>query len=220
MTCYMTKYHSQKQEIIHLLQRLSLILEEASKGKVSTDEITPERLLWEIYNKIFTLIVSCESCIRLKDSLVSHLVARYTYELLIVFAYIFQDKDSRSERVDKFLNFNQFKTPERKWTKVEYSQMINGLPDGERFSMHKSLYRKLSNFAHPTMDSFLLNRRGPDVELLLILNTVLLTLGAMFEIVDICIKEKLYFDESTDLSLEINSLRFETDRIMKELVST
>lgn len=204
-------------ETIISLQELSKALEKATKDKLSTNELTPERLLWEIYNKIFTILITCENCITSKDSLTAHLIARYTYELLIIFAYIFQDKTARLERAKKFLEFNQFQTLERKWTKVEYKQMIEALPDGSRFSIHSDHYRRLSNFAHPTMDSFMLNRRGNEIELRMIVNTVLLTLSTILEIIKICIEDKLYFDptQEEELLKEMKRIYDKTDNLMK-----
>lgn len=213
----MFRYIKQNRETIALLQKFSAVLENASAGKLSTNDITPERLLWEIYNKIFTILVTCENCITFKDSLTSHLVARYAYEMLIISAYIFQDKTQTAERASKFLEFNQFQSEERKWTKVDYASMIDGLPDKNRFSLHRDHYRRLSNFAHPTMDSFLLNRRGGDAEFLMILNTVLLTIGTILELVRITLEEALYFENKTELMIEIGHITTRADGLMKEL---
>ncbi len=213
----MFRYAKQSADTIQLLNRFSSALEKAAAGKLSTNEITPERLMWEIYNKVFNILVICENCITFKDSLTSHLVARYTYEMLIVSAYIFQDKTETTERVRKFLEFNQFQSQERKWTKVDYASIVEALPDNSRFSSHKDHYRRLSNFAHPTMDSFLLNRRGNDAEFLQMLNTVLLTIGTILELVKITIEEDLYFENKTELMIETAYITAKADELMKEL---
>lgn len=209
---------SQKRsgDTITLLHKLSKELENACSGKVSTGDITPERLLWEIFNKVFTILVTCENALITKDSLTAHLVARYTYEMLIVFAYIFLDKSKTQERAKQFLQFNQFKNTERMWTDKTYAQMLDSLPSNSRFTTHKKHYRNLSNFAHPTMDSFLLNRRGQRVEFLMMIGTILLTVATVLEIIRICFEENLYFDEEKRAIIDLAGLSFETDRLMTE----
>lgn len=213
----MDQYSKQAQQVIKLLRQLSINLEHASKGKLSTNDKTPERLLWEIFNKIFSILVICENSVLKKDSLTIHLIARYSYEILIVFAYIFFDNSKMQERAEQFISFNQFKNTNRKWTDKTYAQMLESIPNGSRFAMHKKHYRNLSNFAHPTMDSFLLNRRGDDNEFHMILNTVLLTIGTILEIIKICIDENLHFNNKQKGILDIENISTTTDRIMKEL---
>ena len=99
-------HSKQNQETIALLQRLFRELENASKGKLSTNDKTPDRLLWEIFNKVFTILVTCENGLLTKDSLTIHLVARYSYEMLIVFAYIVLDK-SKNARTSRTIYFIQ-----------------------------------------------------------------------------------------------------------------
>jgi len=210
----------QKGETIVLIQTLFNQLEDASRGKLSTNDITPDRLLWEIYNKIFSILVTCENCITFKDSLSAHLVARYTYEMLVVFVYIFLDKPKTPERMQKFLTFNQFKEEKRAWTDKTFAQMLEEIPEKDRFSLHKKHYRNLSNFAHPTLDSFLLNRRGDEYEFSMILNTVLLTFVTALEIVKICLEKDLYFSKDEKLKIDIESLHAEADRLMNNLKST
>jgi len=210
-------YPQQTQETIALLKKLSSELEAASKDKLSTNEKTPERLLWEIFNKVFTILVICENGLLTKDSLTIHLVARYSYEMLIVFAYVFLDKSNREERAKQFISFNQFTNTDRMWTDKTYSQMLESLPDKTRFATHKKHYRNLSNFAHPTMDSFMLNRRGDQNEFLVNLGTVLLTLGTILEIVKICFEEKLYFNDEQRKLLNIVDISTKVDRLMKNL---
>jgi hypothetical protein len=156
----MQQYSLQVDKTIILLRKLFKELEAVSTGKLSSNDITPERLLWEVFNKIFSILVTLENSLRFKDSLSNHLVARYTYEMLIIFAYVFTDKNLTQERATKFLSFNQFQNVERKWTDLDLTSMINSLPDNSRFNLHKGHYRNLCNFAHPSMDSFMLNRRG------------------------------------------------------------
>ena len=59
-------YNKQTRETVALLQQLSKELENASRGKLSTNDITPDRLLWEIINKIFSILVTCENGLHLK----------------------------------------------------------------------------------------------------------------------------------------------------------
>lgn len=122
-------YPKQTQETIMLLRQLSKELGNASKGKLSTADKTPERLLWEIFNKIFSILVTCENGLLTKDSLTIHLIARYAYEMLIVFAYVFLDKSKTQERAEKFISFNQFKNEDRRWTDKTYAQMLESIPD-------------------------------------------------------------------------------------------
>mgnify|MGYP001566146289 CR=1 FL=1 len=211
------EYIKQSNETIALLRRLFKELENASAGRLSTNDITPDRLLWEIFNKVFTILVTCENSLNTKDSLTAHLVARYTYEMLIVFAYIFLDKSKTQERTEQFLKFNQFKNTERAWTGKTYAQMFESIPDKTRFLIHKTHYRNLSNFAHPTMDSFLLNRRGQQSEFLMMLSTILLTLRTILEIINICFEENLYFDEKQKAMLNIVIISSVAEKLMKEL---
>jgi hypothetical protein len=212
-------YPKQTKEAVALLQRLSKELEIASKGKLSTNDKTPDRLLWEIFNKIFTILVTCENALLTKDSLTVHLIARYSYEMLIVFAYVFLDKSKTQERAEQFILFNQFKNTDRMWTDKTYAQMLEALPDKTRFAIHKTHYRNLSNFAHPTMDSFMLNRRGDQSEFLMNLSTLLLTLGTVLEIVRICFEEHLHFTDGEQKLINIAEITTEADQLMKNLRS-
>ncbi len=206
-----------KEDALALLDKLFRELEVASKGKLSTNEITPDRLLWEIINKIFSILVTCENCLRSKDSLAIHLIARYTYEMLIVFAYIFLNRPDTGEMAKQFTRFNQFKSDKRKWTDETIAHMAENIPNKERFANHKEHYRNLSNFAHPTMDSFLLNRRGDISEFSMILNTLLLTVRYILGIIAICFEVNLYFDDQQKKKINLASISSEAERIMKEL---
>lgn len=210
-------HSKQTQETIVLLQRLFRELKNASKGKLSTNDKTPDRLLWEIFNKVFTILVICENGLLTKDSLTIHLVARYAYEMLIVSAYIFLDKSKTQERAEKFISFSQFKTTDRMWTDKTYAQMLDSIPDKTRFTIHKTHYRNLSNFAHPTMDSFMLNRRGTQSEFFMNLSTVLLTLSTILEIIKICFEEKLYFNEEQWKLLNFADMSERVGELMKNL---
>ncbi len=211
------QFPNQVSKTVALLQLFSHNLEAAMAGKVSTADITPDRLLWEIFNKVFTILVTCENCLNFKDSLSVHLVARYTYEMLVVFAYIFLEKSRTQERVDQFLNFSQFKSTERMWTDKTFKQMLDSIPDKTRFAIHSKHYRNLSNFAHPTMDSFLLNRRGDVYEFSMILSTVLLTLGTILEIARTCVQEDLYFNEEQKKMLKLEATQLMAQQIMDEV---
>lgn len=210
-------YSDQKEKTIILLQRLYKDLEKLNNGRKSTNDITPERLWWEIFNKIFTILITCENCLNSKDSLVSHLIARYTYEILIISEYIFSDDKNVQEKTEKFLNFNQFSNFERQWTKINYSQMIESIPDSVLSSSHKGHYRLLCNYAHPSMDSFMLNRRGEKSEYLVTINTVLLTIASILEIIKICFKKSDHFDQKEKELFNIDALSEETYSLLKEL---
>lgn len=213
------KYDKQIKESLALLQRLSGELQKACNGKLSTNDITPNRLLWEIFNKIFSILVICENCLIAKDSLTIHLVARYTYEMLIVFAYIFQGKSvaDKKKEAEQFIRFNQFTNNKRKWTDKTLAEMIKSIPNSQRFTTHSNHYRNLSNFAHPSMDSFMLNRKGKDYEISMILGTTLLTIGTILEIIKICFEENLYFDDQHKNMLNFEAISSNMGRLMKEL---
>ena len=213
----MEKYHKQIQDTVKLLRDLSKELEEASKGKLSTNDTTPERLLWEIFNKVFNILVILENGLLTKDSLTIHLVARYSYEMLVVFAYIFLDKSETQKRAQEFTQFDQFKNLKRMWTDKTFSQMVEAIPNDSRFKIHKQHYRNLSNFAHPTMDSFRLNRRGDQSEFLMIFGTLLLTVGTILEIIKICFEENLHFTEVERKKINLKNFHTKTEQIMKEL---
>jgi len=213
----MQAYQEHIKKTVSLLEKLFSELELASKGKLSTDEITTERFLWEIFNKIFNTLVILENCLKFKDSLTAHLTARYVYEMLIIFAYIVDDRDASQEKARKFLSFNQFKNSERKWTDLDLARMIDELQDSSRFELHKKHYRHLCNFAHPSMDSFMLNRRGDSSEFHMILITVLLTVGTMIEIAKICLEEDLYFTETKRATTQLVQISSEADFLMKTL---
>jgi len=213
----MEKYHEQIQDTVKLLRNLSKELEEASNGKLSTNDTTPERLLWEIFNKIFNILVILENSLLAKDSLTIHLVARYSYEMLIVFAYIFLDKSETQTRAQEFTQFNQFKDSKRMWTDKTFSQMVEAIPNDSRFKIHKRHYRNLSNFAHPTMDSFQLNRRGDQNEFLMIFGTLLLTVGTILEITKICFEENLHFTETEKKKVNLTNFYTKTNQIMEDL---
>jgi len=211
------RYQKHINETIGLLRQLSKELQLACKGKVSTNDITPDRLLWHIFNKIFSILVICENGLLMKDSLTIHLIARYSYEVLIIFAYIFLDKSKIQERVGEFLTFTQFKSTKQKWTDKTYAKMLEEIPNNTRFSTHKRHYRNLSNFAHPNMDSFLLNCKGEDYEISMILSTTLLTIGTILEIIKICFEENLYFDDQRRKMLNLTAVSSNVSRLMKEL---
>lgn len=213
----MHEYLKQKEETIALLKRFSSDLEKLSEGKISTNDVTPERLWWEIFNKIFAVLVTCENCLVTKDSLASHLIARYTYEMLIISGYIFLDDNTIQKKIEQFVNFTQFKNTKRKWTDKTYAKMIEEIPDNTRFSFHKKHYRNLCNFAHPTMDSFLLNRRGDKSEFFMTLNAVLLTIVTILEIIKICFEKNLYFSTEQKVMFDIPAIATEANRLMKEL---
>lgn len=130
--------------------------------------------------------------------------------MLIVIAYIFIDKSKSSERVKQFLNFRQFEASQRKWDNKDYAAMIASLPDNERFHLHKRHYRNLSNFAHPTIDSFLLNRCGEQAEFEMIPGTSLLTLGTLLEIVKICFQNSNYFNEEERNQIGLDDLTMQS----------
>jgi len=213
------KYSKQVKKTLKLLQQISEELERACEGKLSTDDITPDRLLWEIFNKIFSILVICKNCLLQKDSLTTHLVSRYTYEMLVVFGYIFQGKSAtkKEKKAGQFLRFNQFRSSKRKWTDKTLSDMIKNISNNQRFAKHQKHYRNLSNFAHPTNDSFLLNRRGEDCEFLMILNTTLLTIRIILEIIKICFEDNLYFDDQHKKMFNLVEISSSADILMKEL---
>lgn len=213
----MNEYLKQRKETLALLEQFSSDLKRLSEGKISTNEVTPERLWWEIFNEIFSILVTCENCIVSKDSLTSHLIARYTYEMLIISDWIFLDDNNMQKRIEQFVNFNQFQREEKKWTDKSYTQMIEEIPEGSRFSFHKKHYRNLCNFAHPTMDSFLLNRKGDKNEFLMILNTVLLTIGTILEIIKICFEKSLYFSNDKKSTFDISAISTKAKGLMEEL---
>ena len=103
------------------------------------------------------------------------------------------------------------------WTDKTFAQMVNDTPEINA-GFHKDHYRNLSNFAHPTMDSFLLNRRGDKPEFSMILNTNLLTVRTILEIVKICFEQNLYFDDNQKSKINIAALFLVADNIMKELL--
>ena len=214
----MDNYYSKIQDTVKLIRTLYSELEESSKGKLSTNDNTPERLLWEVFNKIFNVLVILENGLLAKDSLTIHLIARYSYEMLVVFAYIFLDKSQTQGRAREFLQFNQFKNTKRMWTDKTFAQMVEAIPDDTRFRLHKQHYRDLSNFAHPTMDSFLLNRRSDQGEFLVIFNTLLLTVGTILEIIKICLEENIYFTESERSKINLVNFYTTIDRLRKELL--
>lgn len=207
------------QQTIALLQRLSRDLENASEGRWSSNDVTPDRLLWEIFNKIFTILVTCENGLRAKDSLAIHLVVRYAYEMLVVFFYIFLDESKTEERARQFISFNQFKNTERQWTNKTFAQMVESISNNEWLILHKGLYRGLSNFAHPTMDSFMLNRRGDESEFMMNLSTVFITIGTILEIIRTCFDRNLYFNDKQKSMLNISELYLEVDKLTKDLNS-
>jgi len=213
----MYKYLERKEETIALIRRLSNDLEKLSEGKISTNDVSPERLWWEIFNKIFAILATCENCIVTKDSLTAHLIARYTYEVLIISGYIFIDDNDAQKKIEQFVNFDQFQRAECKWTDKTYIQMIKEIPGDSRFSFHKEFYRKLCNFAHPTMDSFLLNRRGDKFEFLMILNTAHLTIDTILEIVKLCFEKNVYFSDKQKTIFDISAISTKSKKLMKEL---
>lgn len=209
-----------KDKTVALLRSFYGQLEQASKGNLSTADITPNRLFWEVINKIFTILVTCENSLTFKDSLAAHLVARYTYEMFVIVVYVFLDKSKTQERAEQFLKFNQFKNTERAWSDKTFAQMLKDLPDNSRFAFHTGHYRNLSNFAHPTMNSFLLNRMGAEVEFSMTINTVLLTLNTILEIVKICFAESTFFSDEQKAHVNLAKISEEIDTIMAELKSS
>lgn len=185
-----------KCAILSLIADFSASLDLLCAGKVSTNDISSERLVWEFYNKIFTILVSLENSIRLKDSLSANLMARFTYETFVTFAYIYTDPAQREDRVKAFLNFEQSVSMDRTWSGKTFTQMLESVPKPERYTFHKQHYRTLSNLAHPTLNSFYLNRKGQDIEFAQILTTTCLTLTTIRQIIILTVEHKLYFEES------------------------
>lgn len=204
--------------LISVLAEYSSMLELCVSGKLSRAEKDTDQFIWEFNNKIFTILVSLENAVKSKDSLTVHLMARYTYEMLVIFLYVILNEDKRSERVLRFLNFEQHKTNQRQWNyDVTYRQMIDDNPEiTERLKGHKSLYRCLSNSAHPSNDSFLLNRKGTEAETKLIVNTAVLSVLNLVEINHTYVDKHLFLDEEKciilgtylkKLRLDLSSLR-------------
>lgn len=210
-------YDKQIKETVTLIRKLSDDLERASAGKLSTNDISTDRLLWEVFNKVFTILVTLENSLHTKDSLTIQLIARYSYELMIISAYILLDRTKTENRARDFLTFNQYKDAKRAWTDKTYAQMLEDIPDKNRFASHKKHYRALSNYAHPTMDSFLLNRKGQDIEFLMALSTTLLTIGTIVEVIKICFEQNLYFSDNQKKAIDLITISQTTDRLMKEV---
>ncbi len=206
------------KEILELKSQLWNQLVQAVEGKLSTSDVTQERLLWEVFNKIFSILEICENSLITKDSLTIHLVARYTYEMLIIFAYLFFNELERQKRIEDFIKFNQFKSTKKKWTNKTFFQMVDSISSYDsRFKNHESTYRNLSNFAHPTMDSFLLNRRGGESEFLVIFGSFLFNLGVIIEIIKICFEKNLFFTEEDRKKISIENLSEKTSKVMKKV---
>jgi hypothetical protein len=179
--------------VISLLLDFSRKLEKVSKDKLSISEHNEHQFVWEFTNKTFSVLVSLENFIRCKDSLAAHLMCRFTYEMLVTFAYVVSDREKRQERISDFLSFNQFKTEKRQWSSLGITGMVNELKNSERFSNHSHHYKNLSNFAHPTNDLFMLNRRGEESEFMMIQNSVLLSLATLVIMFEICEDPKTSF---------------------------
>jgi hypothetical protein len=208
-------YKEQARNISKLLDELSSVLESSSVNKISKKELNPERMLWEIHSKIFTIIITTQNALLTKDSLSTHLVARYTYEILIIFYYIFSDKTKSEERSKAFLSFNQFETKQRDWKNGKtFTVLLEEIPDKSFLNFHKNHYRNLSNLGHPTMDSFLLNRRGEESEFKTIINTSILIIRNLIEIETSCIKWNIYFDsgQRDTLKVKLSALSEETNK--------
>lgn len=200
-----------RTETITLLSALYDALETATEGEKSTDDINSQRLLWEFINKIFTIIVSTENGIKLKDSLSIQLVGRYTYETLVSFLYIYLESAYTEERARAFLNYDPHADPRKKYfDNKNFADMLRALLDKSWSEMHSSHYRELSSLAHPTMRSFLINRKGQETEFRILINTALLIIGAIREILSLCIQKGLFFPLQTVATLSAELERITT----------
>jgi hypothetical protein len=185
-----------KAQTLDLINSLYINLEKATEGKLSSDEININRFWWEVINKLFTILVTLENSLRTKDSLTTHLVARYIYELLIVCEYVStSSKFSPEQKVKDFLAFNQFRQNKRDWKdSVTYKDMLKEV-NSQYLNLHQDHYRHLSNFSHPTPDSFFLNRRGEKNEFKLIMSTCVLSVGTILEILKVCFEKSDFFND-------------------------
>lgn len=180
-----SKHAVHLNELIKFAREVEEILTILTDGHLSTSNKDKTQFLWEVNNKIFNAIVIIENAVIHKDSLSIHLLQRYFYELSIITNFILSSPNSE-DQAKSFLSFEQDKSSERKWTKTDYKSMIEAIqknnPAG-RFASHDSFYRSLSNLGHPTYDSFLLNRKGEEIEFYQILGAGLLIVGIICDLI-------------------------------------
>lgn len=205
-----------KELVIKLLNKLNEFSLSLVSGKKSTEEIDSDRLFWELFHKIFTIIDILKKSINNKDSLTTHLVVRYLYEIFIVSLYILCDEETRTVRVFDFLNFSKSKSPNSKWTKTTYQEMIDSINEDDWSKIHKELYPSLCNFAHPNMDSFLLNRCGEYAENEIILKTTLLGVYTITELISLIDRKSDYLEKYKNTLLkEIQAINIESFELME-----
>src|SRR3989344_8342985 len=132
----------------------------------------------EFANKFFSSLISLENHLLAKDAISASLLQRYSHEMFLDFFYVF-GSSSIKEKVEEFFSYEKrLKTQPNLQTwrnkdtlkKEELRKFIPPWVAGEE-SM-KTIYKRLSDMAHPNIVSMRLNRRGAEFEYIIIINAI------------------------------------------------
>ncbi len=138
---------------------------------VFTGEKNSKEVAKEIINRFYNNLVCLENYSITKDSLGATLMQRYNHELFIDFYYLL-NPGGEQNKVAKFFNYNNL-SKNRSWSSFNNEQKRKFIPpwvaDNKGLG---SVYRKLSDMAHPNIMSIQLNRKGPKYEYLMIKDSI------------------------------------------------
>lgn len=141
------------------------------KFGVFTGKKNSKELAKEIINRFYSNLVSLGNYLLTKDSLGATLIQRYNHELVIDFYYLL-NPGGEKDKVEKFFNYDS-KSIHREWSSFKKKQKEDFVPPwvADRRGL-TSVYRKLSDMAHPNIMSIQLNRKGTEYEYIIIKDAI------------------------------------------------
>jgi len=141
------------------------------KFGIFTGEKKSDEIAKEMVNRFYSNLVSLGNYLITKDSLGATLIQRYNHELVIDFYYLL-NPGGEKDKVEKFFNYNS-KSTHREWSSLKKKEKEKFIPPWVADSKGlTSVYRKLSDMAHPNIMSIQLNRKGPEYEYLMIKDSI------------------------------------------------
>lgn len=114
-------------------------------------------IVWRFYDNL----ISLQNTLNTKDALVSALIQRYNYELMVDFYYLI-DPSGEDDKIEKFLSYKTSDS-RRSWSDYDKRKKEEFLPPWIMDQKTtKPLYRKLSDMVHSNIISITLNTKGED----------------------------------------------------------
>lgn len=149
----------------------------------------------EICNRFYSNLVSLENHLLLKDSLSAALIQRYNHELVVDFYYLLDPSD-KENKTEKFFNHSHDSVA-REWSTLPSKEKRAFVPPWVADDKGLvSIYKILSNMAHPNIISIRLNRRGKESEYKIIKGAITLCIVEISS----CINHKIFRDLFPNIS--------------------